>query len=122
MTHIYANENVPLPTVRVLRALGHDALTTADAGNAGKAIPDDAVLAFACSENRVLLTLNRRHFVQLHQIAPDHCGIIACSFDPDPDALAQRIHAAIAENDPMAGRLVRVNRPDQQGSRPATRP
>ena len=111
MARIYANENVPLPVVRVLRDLGHDVLTTAESGNAGQAIPDKAVLAFACSEGRVLLTLNRRHFVRLHQVSSNHCGIIVCSVDRDASALARRIHTAIGESYPLEGKLVRVNRP-----------
>ncbi len=119
MARIYANENIPLPLVHVLRDLGHDVLTTTEAGNAGQAVPDDAVLAFVCAENRAVLTLNRRHFVRLHHVAPNHCGIIVCSLDRDLIALAQRIHAAIAENAPLAGRLVRVNRPTSDGRLPA---
>jgi hypothetical protein len=62
MTRLYANENFPLQAVEELRRLGHDVLTTQQAGKAGQAIPDLQVLAFACEEGRALLTLNRRHF------------------------------------------------------------
>jgi uncharacterized membrane protein len=111
VARIYANENIPLLVVRELRDLEHDVLTTAEAGNAGQATPDEAVLTFACAQDRAVLTLNRRHFVRLHQITPGHRGIIVCSFDRDPVALAQRVHAAIAESTLLAGQLIRVNRP-----------
>ena len=44
MALLFADENFPLPAVRRLRTLGHDVLTTADAGMAGRRIPDDIVL------------------------------------------------------------------------------
>ena len=91
MAHFYANENFPLPAVMELRTLGHQVLTTHDAGNAGKAMPDDSVLQFAAGSNRVLLTLNRRHFIRLHNAGIKHAGIVACTFDPDFIALARRI-------------------------------
>ena len=83
MARLYADENFPLPAVIALRACGHDVLTAQDAGNADQAIPDNEVLAFATREGRAILTLNRLHFLRLHQISPAHAGIIACTFDPD---------------------------------------
>lgn len=111
MAALYANENMPLPVVEALRQLGHDVLTTAESGNAGQAIPDDAVLAFSTTERRVLVTLNRKHFIRLHMLQPGHAGIIVCTFDLDYAALAQRIHDALAAEPEMSGQLVRVNRP-----------
>jgi hypothetical protein len=68
-------------------------------------------LAFAVTETRILITLNRKHFVRLHQVQAEHAGIIVCTFDPDFRALAQRVHAALMAQPQMAGRLVRINRP-----------
>ena len=68
MTRLYANENFPLPVVEELRRLGHDVLTTYEADKAGQSVPDEAVLAFACADSRVLLTLNRKHFIRLHNV------------------------------------------------------
>ncbi len=62
MARLYANENFPFPVVEELRRLGHNVLTTVDAGNAGKALPDEAVLATAVAERRILITLNGKHF------------------------------------------------------------
>jgi hypothetical protein len=39
---LYANENFPLLVVEELRRLGHDVITSQDAGNAGQAVPDAA--------------------------------------------------------------------------------
>jgi hypothetical protein len=111
MVHFYANENFPLPVVEELRRLGHDVLTTYESGRAGIAMPDDEVLAFSIAEKRVLLTINRKHFIRLHRQQPDHTGIIVCTFDLNFAALAQRIHEAVAAQSDMKGQLIRINRP-----------
>jgi hypothetical protein len=111
VARLYANENFPLQAVEELRLLGHDVLTTRQAGNAGQAKPDDRVLAFATGQGRALVTLNRKHFIRLHHFDADHAGIIACTFDANFVALAHRIDAAIAGQPSLAGQLIRVNRP-----------
>jgi predicted nuclease of predicted toxin-antitoxin system len=70
MAQLYADENVPLPVVQALRQLGCDVLTAQEAGNAGHAVPDEGVLAYARTYERVLLTLNRKHFIRLHARHP----------------------------------------------------
>lgn len=64
MARLYANENFPLKVVQQLRALGHDVLTVAEAGNAGQRIPDHEVLAYAVKSGRAILTINRRDFIR----------------------------------------------------------
>jgi len=110
MAGLYSNENFPLGVVEKLRALGHDVLTIQETGKADQAWPDAEVLAIAKHEKRSVLTLNRRHFIRLHQEQPDHPGIIVCKFDPDFVSQGERIDKAIADNLPLAGKLVRVNR------------
>ncbi|HEX2610025.1 MAG TPA: DUF5615 family PIN-like protein [Gemmatimonadales bacterium] len=111
MARLYSNENFPLPAVEALRRLGHDVLTIQETGRASQAMPDDQVLAFCIQEGRILVTLNRRHFIRLHGQVPEHPGIVVCSFDPDFRALAQRIHETLTAHDSMHGRLVRIHRP-----------
>ncbi len=111
MARLYTNENFPLPVVETLRKLGHDVLTIQDTGKGGQAAPDEAVLEFACSEKRALVTLNRKHFIRLHALKTEHFGIIVCSFDPDFDGLAHRINKIIQDQKELAGQLIRVNRP-----------
>ncbi|MBI5758934.1 MAG: DUF5615 family PIN-like protein [Planctomycetales bacterium] len=111
MAQIYSNENFPRPAVEELRRLGHDVLTSDESGRAGLAIPDEDVLAYAAFAGRILVTLNRRHFIRLHQETPRHSGIVVCTLDLDYSALAQRIHAALLSTPEMAGQLVRINRP-----------
>jgi predicted nuclease of predicted toxin-antitoxin system len=111
MARLYSNENFPLPVVERLRALGHDVLTTQEAGKADQAVPDDEVLRFASGENRAVLTINRRHFIRLHGESAQHAGIIACTLDPDFAGQAARIHEAIGGQGGLNGQLIRVNRP-----------
>src|SRR5688572_23935246 len=95
MARLYANENFPLPVVARLRHLGHDVLTTTEAGRHDQALADEDVLAFAISEARAILTLNRKHFVRLHAEHAEHCGVIVCTFDRNFSSQAERIHDAI---------------------------
>ena len=97
--------------VEELRRLGHDVLTVLEAGKAEQSIPDDQVLAFAISLGRAVLTLNRKHFVQLHRTNPTHTGIIVCTFDTNFVAQADRIHKELQLPDGLAGQLLRINRP-----------
>jgi hypothetical protein len=55
--------------------------------------------------------MNRRDFIALDAANPNHAGIVACTRDPDSSALAARIHAAVGGAASLAGRLIRVNRP-----------
>jgi predicted nuclease of predicted toxin-antitoxin system len=113
VANLYSNENFPLPAVEELRRLGHDVLTLYETGRAGQAMPDVEVLAFARDEGRILITLNRKHFIRLHNQDNQHPGIIVCTFDPDFVALANRIHAGLEVQPQMAGQLIRVNRPSK---------
>ena len=111
MADCYVDENFPLPVVEALRELGHKVLTTYENSKAGQAISDEDVLAFAIGESRIMLTLNHRHFIRLHQATPDHSGMVVCTYDPDFEALAGRIHSELQAYSDWTGRLVRINRP-----------
>lgn len=60
--------------VSLLKAAGHDAVTVNEA--ALQAQEDQAVLAHAFQERRVVLTMNCRDFRALHEAGRDHVGII----------------------------------------------
>ncbi len=94
----YANESFPLPTVKELRRLGHDVLTTEEAGQSERAVTDERVLEFATEAGRTVLTLNRRHFIRLHRQWPNHAGIVACTVDADFVGQARRIREALAHH------------------------
>ena len=113
MASLYADENFPAPVVEGLRRLGHDALTVLESGRAEQAIPDADVLAFATGLGRAVLTLDRKDFIRLHAQQPQHAGIIVCTFDPDFEGQAARIHGALIACPETAGQLFRVNRPQR---------
>jgi uncharacterized protein with PIN domain len=108
MARLYADEQFPLPVVRLLRVMGHDVLTVQEADQVSGSDPE--VLAFAISTDRVVLTQNRRHFIKLHNQQSDHTGIIVCTVDPDVEGLAQRIHKTLMELEVLNAQLIRVNR------------
>lgn len=74
MARLYADEQFPRSVSELLQTMGHDVLTVQDAGNANLGIPDEEVLAFAISDNRTVLTLNRQDFIWLHRTNPKHTG------------------------------------------------
>jgi hypothetical protein len=111
VARLYSDENFPLPVVELLRALAHDVLTAREAGNANLQISDEDVLAFAIANQRAVVTRNRRHFIRLHQLNPEHAGIIVCTEDPDFEGVAMRIHQAITAEESLFGKLLRVVRP-----------
>jgi hypothetical protein len=113
MARLYSNENFPIPVVEELRRLGHDVLTIQETGKANQEVPDDQILAFACAENRAVLTINRKHFIRLHRKQKDHSGIIVCTFDPDFTRQAKRIHEAIKPLPSLDNQLIRVIRPSK---------
>ena len=110
MARLYADENVPAQVMESLRRLGHDVLSAHEAGNANRGVPDPEVLAFAFSTGRILLTLNRRDFIRLHNSGFPHAGIVACSFDADFARQARSIHVAIDGVEEMRSRLIRIRR------------
>lgn len=110
MSRLYANENFPRRVVEGLRNLGHDVLTTLEAGNANQGISDEEVLAFAINSERSVLTLNRRHFVRLHLQNSSHWGIVVCMQDEDIQRQIERIHAGLTQNSDLRGKLIRVTR------------
>ena len=113
MARFYSNENFPRQVADELaQRFGHEVLTAAGAGKANHSISDEEVLSFAASERRILLTHNRRHFIRLHRAFPGHAGIVVCTFDPDFPGQARRIDEAVEKENEMAGRLIRVNRPE----------
>ena len=112
MGKLYSNENFPLPVVTELRRLGHDVLTIQETGKADQATTDEEVLAFATTQGRAVLTLNRKHFIRLHRTSSQHAGIVVCTFDADFAGQAQRIHDALELETNPSGKLIRVNRPN----------
>lgn len=82
MARMYSNENFPIPVVEELRALGHDVVTIQERGKATEAVADPEVLQLAITEDRAVLTLNRRDFIRLQNQDQAHAGIIVCTSIP----------------------------------------
>lgn len=112
MADMYADENVSRKVVVVLRAAGHDILTALEDGRANQRIDDPDVLARATELGRAVLTSNRLDYHRLHRADSSHAGILTYTEDKDEAGLATRIHTAIAALPSLAGRLVRVVRPN----------
>ena len=113
MARLYSDEGFPRKVSEKLRQLDHDVLTVQEAGQANQGIPDDQVLAYGTDQNRAVLTINRADFIRLHRQSADHAGIVVCTEDFNRERLASRVHAAIVQEDTLAGKLIRVNRPDK---------
>ena len=99
--------------VEGLRRLGHDVLTSLQAGRANQSIPDHQVLAFAIAEKRAVLTFNRRHFARLHQQSAAHAGVVSCTVDADYKALARRIDQAVSGKE-LDGQFIKIYRQVRQ--------
>ncbi|MFM6192207.1 MAG: DUF5615 family PIN-like protein [Planktothrix sp.] len=117
MIKFYANENFPLEMVKALRNFGYNVLTSYESGRANQKISDDQVLAFAKSEQRIVITLNRDDFIALHRQSKEHNGIIICKDDRDYHGQIKFLHDSLlsqAEN--FYGRLIRVLKQNQPKS------
>ena len=113
MARLYADEQFPRIVVKLLRALGHDILTVQEAGKANQRIPDEDVLAFAIADNLTVLTINRSDFIRLHNLQPNHVGIIVCTEDLNRQRLATQINEAITNTVDLTSQLIRINRPSK---------
>ncbi len=113
MARFYADENVPLPVVKLLRSFEHDILTAKEAKKANLAISDEDVLMFATNQSRTVLTGNKRDFINLHRLNSEHAGIVVYSEDVNFERLANRINQAVMVERDLPGKLIRVNRPQQ---------
>ena len=110
MARFYADEQFPIETSLTLRSLGHDVLTVQEAGKSNQRIPDPEVLAFATSNHRAVLTINRYDFIQLHKSSPNHAGIIVCTENTNFERLAEKIHDAVTQIHSLDGQLIRIYR------------
>lgn len=110
MARLYANENFPVEVVKLLRAMGHDVISTHDAGNSNRGIEDGEVLNFAINDRRCVIPLNRTDFVRLHPSVPRHFGIIVCTENRDYQSFAARIDSAIRGEPNLSGKRIKVVR------------
>ena len=116
MIRFYANENLSAVIVNELRRLGHDVLTSYEAGNANQRIPDEQVLVTATADDRCVITFNRNDFILLHRSGVEHQGIVICKDDRDRLLQAQIIHDELNVQATLENRLFRVLKQNQLGS------
>lgn len=100
--------------VQALRDFGYDVLTSYESGRANQRISDDEVLAFAKSEQRIVITLNRDDFIALHRRNKDHAGIIICKDDRDYQGQIEFLyHYLLSQTENLEHRLIRVLKQNQ---------
>lgn len=68
--------------ISLIKLADHNVTTIGEAGLNGTA--DDAVLAFARQQGRILITHNGKDFRELHKINPFHPGLSAIHQDGNP--------------------------------------
>lgn len=102
-----ADENFPGPAIEALRASGYDvAWVRTDAPGS----TDDAVLARAVSEQRVLLTFDTDFgYLALKAGLPSSCGIILFrALTSSPQSLAELAVTTLASRDDWSGQFAVV--------------
>ena len=113
MARLYLDSDVSIRLAPLLRAAGHDAVTTAELGQ--RLATDDEQLLFAVRQDRAVVTHNRKDFLLLHDawrrwppavgaVFPQHAGIIVLDHRLDPE-LAPVLTAFLASAAPLTGAL-----------------
>ena len=99
--------------VTLLKKAGHDVVTVNDIDFMGRI--DPLVLDFARQENRVLLTQNCDDYEALHDINPNHPGILAVYNDDNPSKnmsfpkIVKAIANLEAASIPVANQFIPLN-------------
>lgn len=117
---LLADENFPLPSVRLLSAAGHDNIAVA---LESPGAPDDAVLDRAFREGRTLLTFDRDYggLLYLRGSQPPE-GIVYFRFSPSsPEEPAEYLLALLGESGPALPGMLTVAERDRVRQRPLPR-
>ena len=120
MFRFYSNENFPQIMVRLLREKGYDVLTSKEAGQANQGISDQSVLVFGIETNRIIITLNRDDFIQLHRQNRQHCGIVICKTDRDYQEQISFLDQYLQAQNSLKNRLIRIKKQNQPKSSQGT--
>ncbi len=75
-----ADENFPSPTILELRKCGHDVITAEQAGLLSA--KDSEYVRYCNDTSRILLTLNKKHFIKPANLATFRSTIIAVVVHP----------------------------------------
>ena len=104
-----ANENIPLSSVRQIRAAGHDVLSIAESASS---ITDAEVLGWAVQEAAIVLTFDRDYgeLIYRHQM-PTPPGLVYFRFQPImPDEPAIQLLELPASVETLEGMFTVVER------------
>lgn len=74
-----ANENFPLPSVRLLRRAGHDVVSITEES---PGISDDRILARAVAEERIILTFDRDYGKLIYRIGLVAAAVLLLRYEP----------------------------------------
>src|SRR5690242_479234 len=116
---ILANENIPLPSIREIRAVGHEVQAVAEIMGGET---DTAVLAKAAEDNLVIITFDRDYGELIFaRKLPKPAGVIYLRFDPRTPTETSDIVLGLLATDGLvlAGRFTTVDR-DKTRQRPLT--
>ncbi len=117
MADFYADQNISLDLIALLRGRGHTAITARDLGL--ERARDDEHLLVAAERGRMLLTYNRDDFELLHdawrrwsrawQVTAAHAGILIAPHPPHRSVAeaAREIDSLLASGYPLANELYR---------------
>jgi hypothetical protein len=127
MARLFADEQFPIAVTNELRALGHDVVTTQQINQSkfGDSKDDELVLSIAMSQERALLTLNRKDFTALHNRLRGHRGIVLCRQEAEFERQAKQINQIIRDHERehghLDGQLIDVPPLEPQGKRRSRR-
>ena len=118
MARLYLDEHLDVAMKDVLAGYGHDAIHTYDVGNRGT--PDSQQLLFAADSNRIIITLNREDFEELHRwwlalnawgiMRRDHSGILTTWGDIPAGEWAGLVDSLLGKSPELSNRMLRYNR------------
>ena len=94
--NFFADECVYKVTVDLLRSWEHSVITVQDAGLAGK--PDEEILAYAISHERVLITIDMDFSNIRHYPPTAHKGIIVAKMRPRNSAQVHKVLEYLLNN------------------------
>jgi uncharacterized transporter YbjL len=109
---LFMDVHIPKRTSDELRALGYDVLTVQQyqgTSRPGKGISDEMIVDIAIERRRIVVTENANHFERLHQLKPDHKGIIICKATSEWTKMAKEIDRRIKEAGVLLGQLIQVS-------------
>ena len=75
-----------------------------------------SVLEFGIESNRVIITLNRDDFIELHRQNQKHCDIVICKADRDYQGQVEFLHSYLETQVALESRLIRVKKQNQPKS------